>query len=163
MLCTKDTVKEAGLNIWASGNRNNRGPEVEYEKQCYKVRSMLLMNLPALLQYKVLVLIRTTRGSRRQTWLSRINPDTSPYPTFFGNTVSQLKNRVTLLKKRATGLKSSGFKIYYQISFQMLGLRLIVTSPTGEKMLKQTCASVESSSSTFYTKTGSAMRLVELH
>lgn len=29
MLCTKDTVKAAGLNIWANGYHNNNGPEVE--------------------------------------------------------------------------------------------------------------------------------------
>ena len=33
MLCTKDTVKEAGLNIWANGDCNNSGPEVEWDKQ----------------------------------------------------------------------------------------------------------------------------------
>ena len=35
MLCTKDVVKAAGLNIWANGNHNNKGPEVEYGRQCW--------------------------------------------------------------------------------------------------------------------------------
>ena len=121
------------------------------------------MKLPALLQFKVLVPIRTTRGSRSQTWLSKINPDTFHYPRFLGNAMPQLKNRVTLLKQQATRRKLCGFKIFYQISFPMLGLHPIVTSLTGDKMLKQICANAENSSSTFYTRTGLAMWLVESH
>ena len=79
------------------------------------------MKLPALLQSKALVPIRTTRGSRIQTLLIRRNLATSPYPRFFGNAMPQLKNRVTLLNQKATGLKLCDFKIFYQISFPMLG------------------------------------------
>lgn len=127
------------------------------------VKIISLINLQALLQSKVLVLIRTTRGSRSPTWRSRRYPEPSPYPSFFGKAVPQFRSRVALLKQKATWLKLCGFKIFYQISFPTLGLHPIVTGLTGDKMLKQTCASVESSSLTFYTKTGSAVWLVESH
>ena len=115
------------------------------------------MNLPVLSQSKALVRINTTHGSRNKTWLSREGPAIFIYASFSIN-LPQLRNQATRLKQRVTDLKLCGFGIFCQISFPMPGLHPIVTSLIGEKMLKQTCAIVESSSSTFYTRTGSAIR-----
>ena len=128
----------------------------------YEVQIIPLTNLPALSQFKALVRINTTHGSRSETWLSRRNPASFIYPGFSINTVPQLR-KAARLKQQATVLKLCGFEICYQISFPMPGLQPIVTSLIGEKMLKQTCAIVESSSSTFYTRTGSAMRSAGSH
>ena len=129
----------------------------------YEAPSILLTCLPALLQSKASVRINTTHGSRSKTWLSRENPASFICPGFFINTVPHLRNVATRLKQRVTGLKLCGFGIFCQISFPTPGLHPTVTSPIGGRMSKQTYVIVESSSSIFYTKTGSAMQSVESH
>ena len=124
------------------------------------VQIISLMNFPVLSQSKALVRMHITHGSRSETWLSRRNPASFIYPGFSINTV---RNQATRLKQQATGPKLCGFEIFCQISFPMPESHPLVTSLIGEKMLKQTYAIVESSSSTFYTRTEWAMRSARSH
>ncbi len=41
MLCTRDTVKVTGLNVWVNGDHNHNGPEVEYVTDLHWITDLL--------------------------------------------------------------------------------------------------------------------------
>lgn len=60
-LCTKETVKATGLNIWTSGQNGQEEPKVE-QVSVHKAEVASLTSVEALLQFKALVPIHTIHG-----------------------------------------------------------------------------------------------------
>ena len=67
-MCTKDTVKTTGLNIWVSGEDSQNRPEVEYAL-FHEAQAASLTSVRVSSQFKVSVPIHITHGSGIQSLL----------------------------------------------------------------------------------------------